>query len=148
MLAGKTEIVFLDSAPGIGREAMSAIRASKEIIFITTPFLPCITDIIRCKEVVEEVGAKPLGVVLNMVTNRRNELKKEEVERLTDLPVLASIPYDNNMRLSLSLTTPLFLIKPWAKASKEFLKFSASLIGLEYRESVISRFLSRLKFWL
>jgi septum site-determining protein MinD len=146
-LEGKTEIVFLDSAPGIGREAMCAIRASKEIIFVTTPFLPCITDIIRCKEVVEEVGAKPLGIVLNMVTNGRGELKKEEVEKLTDLPVLVSIPYDSNIRLSLGLATPLFLIDPRSKASKELLKFSASLIGLKYKESLMSRIFSKLKFW-
>jgi septum site-determining protein MinD len=146
-LSGKTEIVFLDAAPGIGREAMSAIRASKEVIFVTTPFLPSITDIIRSKEVVEEAGAKPLGIVLNMVTSWRSELKKEEVERLTDLPVLASIPYDNNIRLSLGLSTPLFLIDPWSKASRELIKFSANLIGVEYREGLISKLLSRFRFW-
>jgi len=146
-LEGKTEIIFLDAAPGIGREAISAIRASNEVIFVTTPFLPCIADIIRCKEIVEEVGAKPLGTVLNMVTSLRTELKKEEVEKLTGLPVLASIPYDNNIRFSLGLSTPLFLINPESKASREFLRLAANLIGAEIKESPIHKLLLRMKFW-
>jgi septum site-determining protein MinD len=146
-LVGKTEIVFLDAAPGLGREAISVIRASDEVIFVTTPFLPCITDIVRCKEVVEEVGKKAIGIVLNMVTGERNELKKEEVEDLTSLPVVANIPYDKNVRSSLELATPVFLMNSGAKASRELLKFSAGLIGEEYRESLISKIFARLKIW-
>jgi MinD-like ATPase involved in chromosome partitioning or flagellar assembly len=97
--------------------------------------------------VVEEVGKKAIGIVLNMVTGERNELKKEEVERLTDLPVLVSVPYDKNVRSSLDLATPVFLMNSGSKASRTLLKFSAGLIGLEYRESLISRIFSRLKIW-
>jgi hypothetical protein len=34
-----------------------------------------------------------------------------------------------------------------AKASRELLKFSAGLIGEEYRESMISKIFARLKIW-
>ena len=142
-----TEIVFLDAAPGLGREAMAAIRASEEAVFITTPFLPCVTDVIRTKEVVEQVGVKSLGVVLNMVTGDRREMRKEEVESMTGLPVLAEIPYDKNIRVSLGMSVPSFLLDSRSKASKEFLKFSAGLLGLEYRKSLLERIFERLKVW-
>lgn len=146
-LVEKTEILLLDSAPGLGREAMAAIRASDEAVFITTPFLPCVADVIRSKEVVEQVGVKPLGVVMNMVTGDKKEMKKEEVESMCDLPVLAEIPYDKNIRASLSMSLPIFLLNPKSKASRELLKFSAGLIGLEYRKSLLERIFERLKVW-
>jgi septum site-determining protein MinD len=45
----KTDIVILDSSPGLGKEAISAIEASKEIIFVTNPNLPAVTDVIKCR---------------------------------------------------------------------------------------------------
>jgi septum site-determining protein MinD len=146
-LTERTEIVFLDAAPGLGREAMAAIRASQEAIFITTPFLPCVADVIRTKEVVEQVGVRPLGIVLNMVTGDRREMKKEEVESMSGLPVLAEIPFDKTIRTSLSMSVPVFLLNPKAKASKELLKFAAGLIGLEYRKSWLERVFERIKIW-
>ena len=65
-LFDKTDIIILDASPGLGREAVSAIRASDEIIFVTTPFVPSVMDIIRCQEIANEVGAKPIGIVLNI----------------------------------------------------------------------------------
>jgi len=146
-LLGKTDIILLDASPGLGREATSAIRASDEVIFVTTPFLPCISDIIRSKNVTEEFGVKPLGIVLNMVTRDRNELRREEIEKLTSLPVIASIPYDKNVKRSLSLSVPVYLLKSNAKASKALVRFSASLIGEEYEESRFSRIFNKLRFW-
>ncbi|MFH8092887.1 MAG: AAA family ATPase, partial [Candidatus Aenigmatarchaeota archaeon] len=43
-LEGKTDIILLDAAPGLGREALSAIRASDEVLFVTTPFIPAVMD--------------------------------------------------------------------------------------------------------
>ncbi|MEM7825259.1 MAG: P-loop NTPase, partial [Candidatus Aenigmatarchaeota archaeon] len=71
------EILLLDSAPGFGREAISVLNASDEIIFITNPNLSAISDIERAYEIVKELGLIPLGVVLNMVKNEPYELTKK-----------------------------------------------------------------------
>jgi len=146
-LMGKTEMILLDSAPGLGREAMAAINASEEVLFITTPSLPCVADIVKCREVAEEAGKKCLGVVVNMVTGKSTELRKEEIEDITAMPVLASIPFDKSVRYSADMAAPVFLLNERARASRELLKFSSSLIGIPYTESLLSRIFGRLKIW-
>ena len=113
----KTDIVLLDSSPGLGKEALAAIEASKEIIFVTNPNLPAVTDVIKCKEIIKDLNKKPIGVVMNMVSGKGYELSKKEVEILTEMPVIASVPHDKNVHKSLAQRTPLVLHSPRSSAS-------------------------------
>lgn len=131
-LFGKTDIVILDSAPGLGREAISVLRACDEVLYITTPFVPSTMDVIRLNEVINELGVKPLGIVLNMKSKEKYELKPSEVEGLVELPVIASIPLDKNVPRSLSLKTPIVTFIPNSPASKEITALAARLIGEKY----------------
>ncbi|MEM5794215.1 MAG: cell division ATPase MinD [Candidatus Aenigmatarchaeota archaeon] len=145
-LFDKTDIILLDAAPGLGREALAAIKACDEVIFVTMPYVPCVMDIIRCLEVVNEIGVKPLGIVLNMVGNERYEMKKKEIEQLTGLPVIASIPSDKNVLKSLALRTPVVLFNKKSKASREIIKLAGNLIGENYREEgFFSRIFKKLR---
>jgi len=144
-LFGKSDIVILDSAPGLGREAISVLRSSDEVLFVTTPFVPSTMDIIRCNEVISEIGARPLGIVLNMMTKEKYELTAKEVEGLSELPVIASIPVDKNVPRSLSLKTPVTIYQPNSPASKQIISLAAKLIGVDYKPP---GFFSRVfKFW-
>ena len=64
-IAYRNDMVFIDSCPGLGREAIGAIKACDEILYVTNPNIPAVMDIVRCQEVVSELGAKPLGIVQN-----------------------------------------------------------------------------------
>jgi len=144
-LFGKSDIVILDSAPGLGREAISVLRSSDEVLFVTTPFVPSTMDIIRCNEVITEIGARPLGIVLNMMTKEKYELTAKEVEGLAEMPVIASIPVDKNVPRSLALKTPVTIYQPNSPASKQIISLAARLIGVDYKPPGV---LSRLfKFW-
>jgi len=140
------DIVLLDSAPGLGREAMSTVQASNEILFVTTPFVPSAIDIIRCNEVIKESGAEALGIVLNMVSKEKHELTKEEIERLVELPVIATIPLDKNISKSLAVKEPLITFQPNSPASKEFTKLAARIIGEKYEIGFFDRMKSLFGF--
>ena len=101
-LFGKADIVLLDAAPGLGREATSAMRAADEILYVMTPFVPPMMDIIKCNAVANELNLKPLGVVMNMTGEGRYEVKPEEVEQLVELPVISNIPRDKDVLRSLA----------------------------------------------
>lgn len=128
-LKGKVDFILLDASPGLGREAYSAIHASEEIMFVTNPNIPAATDIIKCKEIIKEVNKKPIGIILNMVSRKDYELTKREVEILTELPVISSIPHDRNINKSLAERMPVIMFKPRSKASKELIKLAGWLIG-------------------
>ena len=135
----KTDIVILDSSPGLGKEALAAIEASKEIILVTNPNLPAVTDVIKCKEIIKDLNKKPIGVVMNMVSNKGYELSKKEVEILTELPVIASIPHDKNVHRSLAERVPLVLHKPRSSASREMTRLAGMLVGEEEDNSLRAR---------
>jgi len=140
-LSKEAEIVLLDLSPGLGRECMAGLRACDEVLFVTTPHVPAVMDVVRCLEVVRELGIKPLGIVLNKVSKDKHELNDEEVEQLAGLPVISTIPFDKNVDRSVTLKTPVVLFSPKSKASKELFKLAASLIGEKYETEGIFRWI-------
>ncbi|MEM7817119.1 MAG: cell division ATPase MinD [Candidatus Aenigmatarchaeota archaeon] len=137
-LKGKVDFIILDASPGLGREAFATIHASEEIIFVTNPNIPAATDIIKCKEIIKDFNKRPLGLVLNMVNKKGYELTKREVEVLTEVPVIASIPNDKNVHKSLAHRLPVIMFKPRSKASKEIIKLARYLLG-EKEEGIFNK---------
>jgi len=138
-LSGKADIVLLDAAPGFGKEALAALKASEEMLYVMTPFVPSLMDVVKCHQLAEQFGVKSLGIILNMTGEGRHELSIKEIEQLTELPVIAKIPRDKNILKSLSEKIPVIDLKPNSPASREFKKLAANLIGQDYTEGVISR---------
>lgn len=100
-LEGLAEVILLDSAAGIGREVVSALEASDEVLIITNPELPSVLDAQKTVQLSHEMGKQILGVILTKVKNDKHEMKVFDVERLLDLPVIGIIPYDDKVRESL-----------------------------------------------
>jgi len=123
------DIVLLDSAPSLGREALSVLEACEELIFVTIPFLPAINDIIKCKIIAKKLNKKILGIVLNMIKNESHEVRNEEVEFLTGIPVIAQIPFEPDVLNSLSKKIPMLHYRPESGASKECVKLAEKLVG-------------------
>jgi len=147
-LHGKTDIILLDAAPGLGREALSAIRASDELLFVTTPFIPAVMDIVKMRRIVDEMNVKINGIVLNMVKKERYELSKDDVEKLTEIPVISVIPDDKNVPRSLSAKAPAVILYPNSPASRELKSLAAMLIGEYYEhKNPLTKFLDKIKFW-
>jgi cell division ATPase MinD len=145
-LFNNNDIILLDGSPGLGREGIASMKASDEVLYITNPYIPSVMDIVRCQEVANEVGVRPLGVVVNMASNKKYEMSKSEIEELTKLPVIATIPHDRNVHRSLTLKMPVVMFKPYSAASKELIKLSSHLIGETYKvEGRLSRLLKKLR---
>ncbi|MEM5844243.1 MAG: cell division ATPase MinD [Candidatus Aenigmatarchaeota archaeon] len=126
------EILLLDSAPGFGREAISVLNASDEVIFITNPNISAVSDIERAYTIVKELDLIPLGIVLNMVKNEPYELSAKDVEELTGIPVIATIPYDKNIEKSLMLGKPIVGISKYSPSAIAFRKLAAEILGERY----------------
>jgi septum site-determining protein MinD len=130
-LEGKADFILLDVATGLGREAVAAMKASQEVIYVTIPYIPSVMDVIRSHQIATEFGIKSLGIVLNMTSKGEHELKPNEVEGLSEIPVIATIPMDKNVHKSLSAKTPLVILNPSSPASKQFNNVAQKLLGVE-----------------
>ena len=126
------DIILLDSSPGLGREALITLQTSEELIFVTTPHIAPIVDITKTRQLATRMHKKPIGIVLNRVKNQRYELKTEEIEQLTNLPVIATIPEDENAIKSTNSKVPLVSMYPNSLGSRAFFKLAADLVGEKY----------------
>jgi len=94
-LLGHADIILLDAAAGLGREALASIEAADEMIIITNPDLPSVTDALKAVKLAEQLGTRTLGVVINRVTGARHEMRREDiVGMLDDIELLSEIPED------------------------------------------------------
>jgi septum site-determining protein MinD len=149
-LLGKADFVLLDCAAGLGREAISAISAAQEVIIVTNPDLPAVTDALKTIKVAEEAKVKVIGVVVNRVGRKRHELNKEAIEDILGVPVIAEIPEDRNVPKSITAKQPLVYYAPDSPAAIEIKKLAAWLSGRSYKAPRIgvSGLLNKLVNWL
>jgi septum site-determining protein MinD len=149
-LLGKANYVILDCAAGLGREAISAISASTEVLVVTNPDLPSVADALKTVRIARCTGKMITGVVVNRVRNREHELTKKEIEEMLDAQVLVEIPEDSNVSKSIASKTPLVSFNPDSPASLEMRKLAHLLCNKPFRPKIPRNFriLDRLVGWM
>ncbi len=128
------DFVLVDAGPGLGIEAMAALKYSQEILYVTTPFVPAVMDVVRCEEAAKQFSPRALGIAINMADEEEHQLSPREVEHLTALPVLSQIPRDPNVSKSLAAETPLVLYDEAAPASIAIIELAAKLAGEKFQK--------------
>lgn len=143
-LRGSYEVIVIDSAPGIGNEALSAIEASDTCLIVTTPYFPSVVDIIRVKEVLEEMKNKRARIVLNMVENKFYELTINEIKYATGLPVIGVIPFEEGFIESVARGNLISRFRPSSKFAKSIEKIAYTLLSerypINYSRNLFERF--------
>lgn len=133
MVPSKVDFIVLDSAPGLGREALAVLDAADELLFVSTPFSPMLNDVLRCRDVLKGIkGDKTLHMVLNMVTGEKHELHYKTIADVVDIPIIGQIPYDKSVLHSLVFKSPVVSYKPKSLASTGFMQLAAKLTNNEF----------------
>jgi cell division ATPase MinD len=133
---GTFDFILLDSAPGLGKEAISVLKACDELIFVTTPVIPNIVDATRCAEVASKLGHRKFNVVLNMVRHKEYELKMDQANSLFSVTILGSIPFDESVMDSTALGMPIVWDKPESNVSESFVRIARTLLGYKEIEGI------------
>lgn len=128
------DFVFLDSAPGLGKEALIAMNASDELLFVATPHIPSLVDISKYAQFSNTINHKPLGIILNRVKNKKYEIMGEDVLYFTELPIIGTVPEDEEILKSVNEKKILVLHKPKARSSKAFYRIAHTLTGINKKE--------------
>lgn len=148
-LLGGADIILLDAAAGLGREARATIDVADELIIVTNPDLPSVTDALKTIKIAEEGGTAVLGVVVNRVSGRSYELSNREIEEMLEVPVLVNVPEDVAVPQSIAVKMPVVNYKPRSKAAREFKRLAGIVSGETFIESAKEKnFVERLFGWL
>ena len=116
-LYGKKEFVIVDTAAGLGHEALSAMRACDEVLVVTNPNILALTDAIKTIATAKKIGKNFLGVAVNRYAN---DPPASAIKKIVNKPIISFIPEDKNIQKSLLLRHPVVHTHPSSKSSKEF----------------------------
>lgn len=142
---GEPDFVLVDSAAGLGNESISAIEASDEVLVVTNPNLPAVTDALKTVNIAEEAGTDIMGVVLNRVKDHDSELDSSEVESMIGHRVLMEVPEHDKVQEALAVKKPVVHHEPEHHVSERFRGVAAEIAGIEYEPQLEEKgFLSRL----
>jgi septum site-determining protein MinD len=142
---GEPDYVLIDSAAGLGNESISAIEASDEVLLVTNPNLPAVTDALKTVNIAEEAGTDIIGVVLNRQKNHDSELDAEEVESMIGHEVLMEVPEHDKFQEALSVKKPVVHHSPDHHVSERFKGVAAEISGIEYEPDLREKgFISKL----
>ena len=134
MIPSKVDFIILDSAPGLGREALAVMDAADELLFVTTPFSPMLNDVIRCRDILRELkGGKNLHMILNMVTGEKHELNYKTIADVVDIPLIGQIPHDKSVLHSLVFKSPVVSYRPNSIAGISFMQLASTLTNREFK---------------
>jgi septum site-determining protein MinD len=141
-LEGLTDIVLVDASAGLSGEASAVLDCVQDVIVITNPELPAVTDALKTIKLAESKGKNVRGIIVAK-TGDVTDIPVENIAALLEKPILAIIPFDKSIRQSLIKKDPVIYTNPTSKSAIAYKKLAADLIGMEYKVEKSSWY----KFW-
>ena len=114
-----SDYVIVDSVAGLGNEAVSVIEMADELIIVTNPEIPAITDALKTIKIAEQMKKPVLGVIMTRVKKNNIEMQPEAVKEMLEVPILGMVPEDISIQKSLNLKDAVVHTYPKSKASRD-----------------------------
>ena len=133
------DFVIIDCAPGLGKDAQEAVKASKEAVLVLNPEPASLADGLKIKTICERNNIKILGIAINMVTGDKSEIKKSDLETIMGANVIQELPEDMEVKRSTALQEPVILRKPDAAFSRAVRELARRISGASVPEPRVKK---------
>jgi MinD-like ATPase involved in chromosome partitioning or flagellar assembly len=132
-LPTKIEFLLIDAPGGLRRETVAALRSGREVLLVAVPEIATVSNVMKTRLIAEFLGLTPIGIVLNRVRREEFELTRDEIKHIMDLPVLAEIPEDEEVKKALNQGKILVQASPRSPASKAIEGLARKLAKMRVR---------------
>lgn len=130
------DIVIVDSAAGLGNESISVLKNADEIIIVTNPELPAVTDAFKVVTLAKEIGIPVKGIVLNRVRKENFDLGLKAIESLLETPITSIIEDERHMRQAVYRKKPITHIMPKSNTSRRYHHLARRVHDGEYSRKI------------
>lgn len=127
-----SDYIIVDSAAGLGNEAISTINMADEIIVVTNPEMPAITDALKAIKVAEQMKKPILGIIVTRVKKNDIEMSPEVVKEMLEVPILGMVPEDISVQRSLSMKDAVIHTHPKSNAARAYKEIAARILEIQY----------------
>lgn len=130
------DFIILDSAAGLGSEALLALNAlsdNDDILIIANPDMPSIVDALKTIKIAEKLGKNVKGIVITRARNDKNELANKSIKAMLEKPILIKIPEDDCVRKSIMMKIPVVISHPKSKSAESYKRLASKIAGVPYK---------------
>jgi MinD-like ATPase involved in chromosome partitioning or flagellar assembly len=140
------DIILVDSAAGIGREAISAMKQCNTMLLVVNPEIPSVVNASKAIQVAKKHKVKPIGVVLNRVGRFKEQLSVTEIEPLLHkVPILGIVKESKRIPRTIKNATTIMDKYPLSRSARAYQIIAAKLLNTDLpRQSFLSKIRS---FW-
>lgn len=139
------DYIILDSAAGFSEEAIATIQAGEEIIVVTNPELPAVTDALKAVKIARSNGKEVKGVIVTRHKDAKYEMPLSSIKSMLEAPIIGVIPEDDSVKKALTKRDAVVHTNPRSKVSRKYIEIAHKVNGSQAkRESVIARLFSGL----
>lgn len=127
-----SDYIIVDSAAGLGNEVMPVISMADELIIVTNPEMPAITDALKAIKLAEQMNKQIMGVIVTKVKKNNIEMRPETVKEMLETQILGMVPEDICISKSLKLKDAVIHTHPKSKSSRAYKEIAAKILNIEY----------------
>src|SRR3989344_4915487 len=127
------DFLILDSAAGLGKEALASLEACDEVLVLVNPEMPSVADALKLIKLAEELDKEIIGVVVSRKRGKL-EMKISSIESLLGYPIIGVIPEDECIKKALVREDSVFNLYPNSDSGKAYNKLAYYLAGEFYEE--------------
>lgn len=124
------DFTILDSSPSLNDELLATMLASDMLFVVTTPDYPTLSCSLSAARLAKSRGKPISGMIVNKIRDPAFELSLKELEKTSEIPVIARLPDDKMNVRSLFTRIPMPLYSRRSPFSKEINRLSAALVGV------------------
>jgi len=145
-----SEYVIIDSTAGLGNEALSLMQMADELIIVTNPEMPALTDALKAIKMAEQMKKPILGVIVTRVKRKDFEMQPDTVKEMLEVPILGMVPEDVSVQQSLNQKDAVVHTHPKSKAARAYKEIAARLLEVPYdseedKEKLIVKILKKFR---
>jgi septum site-determining protein MinD len=141
-LGALCDYVIVDSAAGFGEEVIAVLGASDEIIIVTNPEMPAVTDALKAVKVARQMGKEVKGVVVTRHRDANYEMPLSAIKSMLEAQIIGVVPEDKAVKEALNLRDAVAHTHPRSKVSRKYHEIACKVDGRKIEEKI--GFLTRL----
>jgi septum site-determining protein MinD len=145
-LKGLADFIILDSAAGFSEEAMATLEAGDEIIIVTNPEMPAVTDSLKAIKIAREMGKEVKGVIVTRHRDQSYEMPLSSIKSMLEAQIIGVIPEDKSVKEALNKRDAVVHTHPRSKVSKKYNEIALKIIGNPAKEKKKGMFSKLLSF--
>lgn len=125
------DYVIIDSAAGFGEEVIAVMQASEEIIIVTNPEMPAVTDALKAIKIAREMGKDVKGVIVTRYNGAKYEMPLSSIKSMLESQIIGVIPEDKAVKEAINFRDAVAHTHPRSKVSRKYLEIARKVNGEE-----------------